>query len=114
MTRRQMLARFGGASVLFRFAFASDRPGDLIIDSARPKDYEMPDQGFLNWITPVDEFFVRCHHYVPDVNVVVWRLKVDGLVSSPLSLALDELKELPHTTSIAVLECAGNGRAFYE
>ena len=83
MTRRQMLARFGGASVLFQFAFASDRPGGLIINSARPKDYEMPARGFLNWITPVDEFFVRCHHYVPDVNVVDWRLKVDGLVSSP-------------------------------
>jgi DMSO/TMAO reductase YedYZ molybdopterin-dependent catalytic subunit len=109
-----MLALFGSAGVFSRFAFASDRPGGLIINSAKPKDYEMPDQGFLNWITPVNEFFVRCHHYVPDVKVLDWRLKVDGLVSSPLSLALDDLKKLPQTTIIAVLECAGNGRAFYE
>jgi sulfite oxidase len=114
MTRRKMLALFGSAGFFPHFAFASDQPGGLIINSARPKDYEMPEQAFQNWITPVAQFFVRCHDYGPHVSLADWRLKLDGLVNNRLSVTLDEIKELPHTTVIAVLECAGNGRAFYE
>ena len=43
-----------------------------------------------------------------------WALKIGGEVNSPISLTLDEIKKLPAVTITATLECAGNGRAFFE
>ncbi|MSV27454.1 MAG: hypothetical protein EXQ52_01730 [Bryobacterales bacterium] len=94
---------------------AADRPKkDMIVRSARPLDLEMPLDGFSTWITPVERFFVRSHMYIPKVDAATWRLKIEGEVETPLSLSLDDLKKLPRTELVSVLECAGNGRSFYE
>jgi sulfane dehydrogenase subunit SoxC len=45
------------------------------------------------------------------VDPAAWRLSVDGLVRSELSLSLDELRARPAVTHAVTLECAGNGRA---
>ncbi len=42
------------------------------------------------------------------------RLKIGGEVSAPLTLSLDEIKKLPAVTITTTLECAGNGRGFFE
>jgi DMSO/TMAO reductase YedYZ molybdopterin-dependent catalytic subunit len=110
ITRRQLLNLAAGAGLATRFASADD----LMINSANPKDFEMTLAGFNDWITPNEHFFVRCHHYTPDVKLSEWSLKIDGVVDHPLSLSLNELKKLPRVSQVAVLECAGNGRAFYE
>jgi hypothetical protein len=52
----------------------------MIIKSPRPEDLEMPLDGFMDWITPIDRFFVRCHTYTPKVNLNDWSLKIDGVV----------------------------------
>jgi DMSO/TMAO reductase YedYZ molybdopterin-dependent catalytic subunit len=44
--------------------------------------------------------------------VKAWRLNVKGLVEKPLSLSLADLERMPQITVEAVLQCAGNGRAF--
>lgn len=68
---------------------ADDRPKrDMLTQSARPEDLEMPLSGFADYITPIDRFFVRTHVTVPVVNLAAWRLKVDGEVTEPLSLTL--------------------------
>jgi DMSO/TMAO reductase YedYZ molybdopterin-dependent catalytic subunit len=74
----------------------------------------MPSSGFTDFITPADRFFVRTHVEVPHVDLAVWRLKIDGNVSAPLDLTMDELSRMPSFELPAVLECAGNGRSFYE
>ncbi len=84
------------------------------MNSTRPKDYEMSLSGFNDWITPDQHFFIRSHHYTPDVQLSAWSLKIDGLVDNPQSLTLDDLRKLPRVSHVAVLECAGNGRSFYE
>jgi len=61
-----------------------------------------------------DYFFVRTHVYVPTVAVNEWRLKVEGEVATPLTLSMEELKKLPPAELVSVVECAGNGRGFYE
>jgi len=61
-------------------------------------------------VTPTDVFFVRSHFPVPKVDVAAWRLEVSGLVNTPLSLTLDELRALETADLTCVLECAGNGR----
>jgi DMSO/TMAO reductase YedYZ molybdopterin-dependent catalytic subunit len=86
----------------------------LIVRSANPEDFEMPLAGFDTWLTPAENFFVRTHIYKPDVTLADWRLKVDGLVSRELTLDMGALKKLPRLELAAVLECAGNGRSFYE
>jgi sulfite dehydrogenase len=94
---------------------AADREKrDMLVRSTRPEDLEMPLSGFSDSITPVEHFFVRTHVYVPQVNLSEWRLKVEGEVATPLTFTMDDLKKLPSAELIGVLECAGNGRSFYE
>ena len=108
--RRNFLLLAGAA--LLR---GEDRPKrDMLVRSARPEDLEMPVSGFSEYITPIEHFFVRSHVYVPTVNLIEWRLKVEGEVATPLTLTMDDLKALPPVELVSVAECAGNGRAFYE
>ncbi len=87
----------------------------MIVRSPRPEDLEMPLDGFREWITPVDRFFVRCHTYLPEpAQLPEWKLTIDGVVNQPLTLTLDDLKKFPRVELVAVLECAGNGRSFYK
>jgi DMSO/TMAO reductase YedYZ molybdopterin-dependent catalytic subunit len=108
--RRDFLL-FAGAC----FLRGDDRPkADMLVRSVRPEDLEMPLSGFSDYITPIEHFFVRTHVYVPKVDLNSWRLKVDGEVAAPLTLTMDDLKKLPQVEQVSVVECAGNGRAFYE
>jgi sulfite oxidase len=86
----------------------------LIVRSVRPPDYETPVSLLDSFITANEHFYVRSHLPVPTVDASTWTLKIDGEVTSPLSLSLDELKKLPATTVTTTLECAGNGRSFFD
>jgi sulfite oxidase len=86
---------------------------EMIVRSARPLDLEMPLAGFSDYITPIDRFFVRSHVYTPRVDIATWRLSVEGDVTTKLALTIDELRRMPSTEVVGVLECAGNGRSFY-
>ena len=90
---------------------AQEKTGMNVL-SKRPEDLEMPLSGFSDYITPIEHFFVRTHVYVPTVNLNDWRLSVDGEVATPLTLTMDDLKKLPSTELVSVVECAGNGRGF--
>lgn len=108
---RRHLFHLAAGSVLLT---AAPKRG-MIVRSSRAADVEMPLEGFLeSYITPVDRFFVRSHHYVPKVDPASWRLEIAGKVSTPIKLSLDELKKLPRVELVSVLECAGNGRGLYE
>ena len=60
--------------------------------------------------TPNELFFVRNHGDVPAVDPESYRLTVDGLVESPLSLSLEDLQRFSRVTVGATLQCAGNRR----
>src|SRR6202167_1560804 len=113
ITRRSLL--FASTAALWS---SNARPADeqragMITLSPRPIDLEMPVDGFVDEITPVDHFFVRSHTYIPEVTERDWKLVIDGLVERPLSLTLSDLKRFPRSELVGVLECAGNGRSFY-
>jgi DMSO/TMAO reductase YedYZ molybdopterin-dependent catalytic subunit len=113
LTRRSLFLA-AAAGVVARRNKAADL-ARMIVRSSRPEDLEMPLDGFNQWITPVDRFFVRCHTYTPEApNLSAWRLKLDGTVNQPLTLSMDDLKKLPRVELVSVLECAGNGRGFYQ
>src|ERR1700730_5410816 len=113
LTRRRLFLA-AASGLLPRFASPADL-SKMITPSPRPAYLEMPLDGFHDWITPVDRFFVRCHTYFPErVNLSDWRMKIDGVVNQPLTLTMDDLKTLPRVELVGVLECAGNGRSFYQ
>jgi DMSO/TMAO reductase YedYZ molybdopterin-dependent catalytic subunit len=87
----------------------------LIVRSVRPPDYETPVALLDSWITPVEHFYVRQHMPTPaGLDASTWTLQVEGEVDTPISLTLDELRKMPSATITTVLECAGNGRAFFD
>lgn len=109
-------AKFSPADLLAQTPSALERYGKskLIVRSTRPPDFETPVALLDSFITPTEHFYVRCHMPVPQTDAATWTLKIGGEVNSPLSLSLDEIKKLPATTITTTLECAGNGRAFFE
>lgn len=107
-SRRAILAGLG-ASLLW----GGPKTGMRVL-STRPENLEMSMEGFGTWITPVSKFFIRSHHYTPDVKLRDWKLSVVGKVSTPLVWTLEELRKLPRVELVSVLECSGNGRSLYE
>jgi sulfite dehydrogenase len=90
----------------------------LIRLTARPPQLETPFKVFDEGaITPNDAFFVRYHLAVApprNLDPETFRLSVKGLVDRPLSLSLAELKAMPAEEIVAVNQCSGNGRGFFE
>jgi DMSO/TMAO reductase YedYZ molybdopterin-dependent catalytic subunit len=115
LNRRKLLA--GAIAALLPRALGAADTADasrMIVRSPKPEDLEMPLDGFTEWITPLDRFFVRCHTYTPQVNLRDWSLKIGGVVDHPITLTMADLKKLPRVELVGVLECAGNGRSFYQ
>ncbi len=92
---------------------APEQPG-LIVRQKSPPNIEFPFASLSDWLIPADLFFVRNHFPSPDLDAREWRLRIDGAVERPLELDLDRVKAMPRTTLTAVVECAGNGRVYYE
>ena len=113
---RRKLMFSAAAGLLTRLGKTADQEDDsrMIVRSPRPQDLEMQPNGFQDWITPIDRFFVRSHTYAPQVNAGEWSLKVDGVVDRPMTFTLADVKKLPRVELVGVLECAGNGRSFYD
>jgi DMSO/TMAO reductase YedYZ molybdopterin-dependent catalytic subunit len=87
----------------------------LLVRSLRPPDYETPVALLDSWITPLEHFYVRSHIPIPAaLDAAAWTLQVEGEVNTPAMLTLDEIRRMPATTMTMTLECAGNGRAFFD
>ena len=87
----------------------------LVARSVRPPDYETPVALLDNFLTPNDVFYVRCHMPVPaQLDEAAWKLAVGGEVGVPLSLSVAELEQMPSASVTVTLECAGNGRVFFD
>ncbi|HSF29396.1 MAG TPA: sulfite oxidase [Candidatus Tectomicrobia bacterium] len=71
----------------------------------------MPLEGLRYAVTPTGMQYLLIHYDIPEVNVDAWRLNVAGLVSTPLSLTLEDITKRPARTITGTMECAGNGRA---
>jgi DMSO/TMAO reductase YedYZ molybdopterin-dependent catalytic subunit len=70
----------------------------------------MPFSKLNSFITPQDEFYVRCHFPIPDVALDNWCLEIGGAVDAPFELRYEDLRAMnPHSIT-AMLECAGNSR----
>ncbi|HEX4796348.1 MAG TPA: molybdopterin-dependent oxidoreductase [Humisphaera sp.] len=90
---------------------------DLILLTDRPPNLEMPLKYLREDLTPNEAFYVRWHLGVlPTViDTAAFRLELFGHVQSPLSLSLEEIrKNFEPVSVVAVNQCSGNSRSFYE
>ncbi|OLM19962.1 MULTISPECIES: sulfite oxidase [unclassified Pseudonocardia] len=92
---------------------AGTKRPDMQVHEQDPYNAEPPPAALADLaITPVDTFYGRNHGAMPDLDPQQWRLEVDGLVDTPLTLSLDDLRQqFDHHEVVATLQCAGNGRA---
>ena len=105
----------GGGTRSMTTAFP--QKGNMILQRTRPPLLETPfglfDKGV---ITPNDQFFVRWHwpNIPAQVDADAFRLRVHGHVNRMLDLSLRDLLAMPAVDLVAVNQCAGNSRGFFE
>jgi DMSO/TMAO reductase YedYZ molybdopterin-dependent catalytic subunit len=89
----------------------------LIGLTQRPPQLETPFSVFNDGpITPNNAFFVRYHLAgVPlDIDPDKFTLEIKGKVDRPLKLSLKEIRKLLAIELVAVNQCSGNSRGFFE
>jgi sulfite dehydrogenase len=83
----------------------------------RPPQLETPFSIFNGGpITPNNAFFVRYHLAgVPlDIDPDKFTLEIKGKVDHPLKLSLKDIRKLPAVELVAVNQCSGNSRGFFD
>jgi DMSO/TMAO reductase YedYZ molybdopterin-dependent catalytic subunit len=89
----------------------------LLLLTDRPVQLETPRHYFLSAFTPNEAFYVRWHlDRIPNaIDLKTWRLRVEGNVSTPLSLSLPQLiNKFPSESVAAVNQCSGNSRSRFQ
>ncbi|MBI3503643.1 MAG: molybdopterin-dependent oxidoreductase [Proteobacteria bacterium] len=89
----------------------------LIQMTARPPQLETPFAVFNEGaITPNDAFFVRYHlsGLPASIDPDTYNLSIKGKVDRPLTLSLADIKAFEAVELIAVNQCSGNSRGFFE
>lgn len=90
----------------------TQRPSkNLIVRQRQPDNREGPQEVFRGHLTPVQQFFVRNHFEIPDLDAESWSISIEGAVDEPGDWDLADLERFDQRTLAATLECAGNSRA---
>ena len=84
----------------------------MIVREKDPENLEMQFAQLEGAITSTEQFYVRSHFSVPEIDLRKWRLKIEGAVAREQDLTCEELRKFPARTIEATLECAGNSRIF--
>ena len=91
---------------------------EMIVHNTRPVNGEFAPPLLDDDITPTERHFVRNNGLVPNraekQDPQGWTLTVDGEVNKTLNLTLDDLRQMPSVTKALLIECGGNGRAFFD
>jgi len=88
----------------------------LVILNDRPVNAECLPHLLDDEVTPTSRHFVRNNGTPPaKIDAQEWRLNVDGEVSSPMNLTIDDLKNKFEVVRLRLqIECGGNGRAYFD
>ena len=90
-------------------------PPELFNDFGSNKEMRWEAMYGRGYIVPNELFFVRNHTRTPTIDANNWRLKIEGSgVNRSLELTYDDLLAMPAGSFIRYVECAGNGRSFFE
>ncbi|MEZ9523838.1 molybdopterin-dependent oxidoreductase [Enterovibrio norvegicus] len=88
----------------------------LIVLNDRPLNAETPPHLLNDDVTPTARHFIRNNGIPPTaVDADTWTLTIDGLVDKPMTLTIEDLKKnFEVVEQQLVVECGGNGRAYFE
>jgi DMSO/TMAO reductase YedYZ molybdopterin-dependent catalytic subunit len=138
ISRRRLLATASAASAVFSTAARAQKlvelplpggPGErqittafpqkgtMILQRTRPPLLETPFEVFdKGTLTPNDQFYVRWHWAVipTRIDIEKFTLAVRGHVNQQLSLSLRDILDLPRVELVAVNQCSGNSRGFFQ
>lgn len=90
-------------------------PPELFYDRGTVKEMRWSAMYNRGYLVPNELFYVRNHNKSLRINPTSWRLRIEGTgVLKPKEFTYDELLSLPSVSAIRMLECAGNGRSFYQ
>src|SRR5262245_21675237 len=88
-------------------------PPAVFIDHGLNKETRL--ETLPGYLTPASHFFVRNHTPTPVIDARTWRLRIEGnAVERPLEIGFEDLLRLPSRSVICYVECAGNGRGFFD
>ncbi|WP_099868245.1 SorT family sulfite dehydrogenase catalytic subunit [Pararhizobium haloflavum] len=91
-------------------------PSDMIVHTSETLETTRAAQGDA-LVTPSSDLYIRNNLPAPSEEIVAdrdaWEMSVEG-VAEPGAMTLSELKLLGSQTVVAVLQCSGNGRAFFD
>jgi DMSO/TMAO reductase YedYZ molybdopterin-dependent catalytic subunit len=90
-------------------------PPEWFFDYGSNKEMRWQSMSGRGYVVPNELFFVRNHTRTPRIDLATWHLKVEGSgVRRPLELSYEALRSMPSVSVIRTIECAGNGRSFFE
>jgi DMSO/TMAO reductase YedYZ molybdopterin-dependent catalytic subunit len=92
------------------------KDGKLVVLGDRPLVAETPAELLDDPTTPISKFFIRNNGQIPEPakEPDKWTITIDGEVNKTIEITLGELKsKFKPQTRRMVLECGGNGRAFF-
>jgi Oxidoreductase molybdopterin binding domain len=99
-----------------RSLVAASKPELVVLDTP-DLNAETPPHLLDDDITPISRLFTRSTGIVPGLTadrIAAWTLTVDGCVRTPRTWTVAALKQEFEPVSVtAVMECAGNGRAYF-
>ncbi len=90
------------------------RPGSTSGPAASPPSEVLaariePAPGTRAELTPNEDFYrIDINTRPPVVDGKTWRLEVSGLVETPLSLTLDEIRKIPPVSQVVTMQCISN------
>ena len=89
---------------------------DMIVHSKQTLETKRAAQG-SELITPSTELYIRNNLPAQPDEIVAdrdaWEVEIDG-VANPGKMTVGEMKTLAVETVVCVLQCSGNGRAFFD
>jgi len=90
-------------------------PEQFFVPMASNAEMRFENMAGRDYTMPNSLFFVRSHVASVWVDAKAWRLEVKGSgVTKPYTLTYDDLLKLPSKTVTRYVECAGNGRSFFQ
>ena len=99
-----------------RSLVAQQKP-DLVLFETPEVNAETPAHLLDSDITPLPRLFVRNTGHLPVIPqdaLTAWTLTIDGTVRTPKTWTLRQLQDdFEQITETSVIECAGNGRAYF-
>lgn len=78
------------------------------------RNHGMPMESLRYDITPVGLHYLLIHYDIPLLEPDEWQISIAGAVDLAYSISLDELQNLPAVTMPLTMECAGNGRIYFD